>query len=279
MTGGQVRAGRIILAPLLLAGTLGVPAAAAAGDLSAPAFDAGAALQASQAAIGRSLAERRLTDADGRRFALSAFRGRPLVISPIYTSCYHVCPATTSHLARTTAIAAEVLGEDAFAVLTVGFDSAHDTPARLRNYARERGIHSPQWTFASGEAAEIEALLREIGFRYAPTGAGFDHMIQATIVDPEGRVYRQVYGQQFEVPLLVDALKRLVTGQRAAESTLPALIESVRLICTVFDPRSGRYHFDWSLVLSLAIGVLCLGAVAAFLWRSWPATPPAGPAA
>ncbi|HEU0225994.1 MAG TPA: SCO family protein [Steroidobacteraceae bacterium] len=257
-----------ILAPLALAGALAA-GTAGASDPAAPAFDAGAALEASQAAIGREIGDHALTAADGSRVALSRFRGKPLVISPIYTSCYHICPTTTSHLARMAGIAASVVGEDAFAVLTVGFDTANDTPARMREYARERGIDSPQWTFAGGDAAAIAALTSDIGFLHRPTAAGFDHMIQATIVDPEGRVYRQVYGQEFEAPLLVDAIKRLVTGQRAAESTLPALLESVRLICTVFDPKSGRYRFDWSLILSAAIGLLCFGAVAVFIWRSW----------
>jgi protein SCO1/2 len=94
-------------------------------------------------------------------------------------------------------------------------------------------------------------------------------MVQATVVDADGRIYRQIYGQQFETPLLVDALKRLVTGQRAAETSLPALVDTVRLICTTYDARSGRYRFDYSLILSIAIGVLCFSAVAAFLWRSW----------
>jgi len=102
-----------------------------------------------------------------------------------------------------------------------------------------------------------------------PAAGGFDHMVQATVVDPEGRVYRQVYGQEFETPVLVDALKRLVAGQRAAERTLPAMLDMVRLICSTFDPSTGRYRFDYSLILSIAIGVLCFAAVAAFIWQSW----------
>jgi hypothetical protein len=47
------------------------------------------------------------------------------------------------------------------------------------------------------------------------------------------------------------------------------MIEGVRLFCTVFDPKSGRYRFDWSLILSIAIGTLCFAGVATFLWRSW----------
>lgn len=268
------RARTRFLAPLLLAGTLAAPAGAAEAGLAPPALDAKTALEASQAAVGGTLGDHALTATDGSRITLAQFRGKPLVISPIYTSCFEICPTTTRHLARVAAIASSVVGVDGFSVLTVGFDTPNDTPERMREYARERGIDSPQWTFASGDEEAVAALLADIGFLYQPTAAGFDHLIQATIVDAEGRVYRQVYGQEFEAPVLVDGIKRLVTGQRAAESTLPALVESVRLLCTVFDPKSGRYRFDWSLILSFAIGVTCLGAVAVFIWRSWRQMPP-----
>lgn len=254
---------------LLLVWAAAAPLHAGERDLAAPAFDAGRALDASQAVIGSSLGDHSLTAADGRAIRLAQFRGRPLVISPIYTSCYHVCPTTTAYLSRASGIASEVLGEDAFAVLTIGFDAANDTPQRMQAFARARAIDSPQWTFASGDAATVAQLLAEIGFTYAPSAGGFDHMVQATIVDADGRVYRQVYGQQFETPLLVDGLKRLALGQRAAESTLPALIETARLFCTVFDPKTGRYRFDYSIVLSFVIGIMCLGGIAVFIWRSW----------
>jgi protein SCO1/2 len=263
-----------LLSVLLLAGAATAPAHATARELAAPAFDAGRALEASQAVIGSRVGDHRLTAADGRPVSLARFRGKPLVISPIYTSCFHICPTTTTYLARIAAMASTVLGEGAFSVLTIGFDTAHDTPVRMREFAGARGIDSPQWTFASGDAATVTRLLTEIGFTYAPSAGGFDHMVQATIVDADGRVYRQVYGQEFEAPILVDGLKRLVLGQRAAESTLPSLVESARLICTVYDPKSGRYRFDYSIVLSFAIGVMCLGAIAVFIWRSWREMPP-----
>ncbi len=267
-----------LVALLLLGGVVSGSPPAAAPDPVAPAFDAGSALAASQAAIGRELGDHALTAADGRRVAISEFRGRPLVISPVYTSCYHVCPTTTAYLARIAAMASEVLGEGAFAVLTVGFDTAHDTPGRMQAYARARGIDSPQWVFASADAETLARLVDDIGFRFAPAAGGFDHMVQATIVGPDGRVYRQVYGQEFEPPLLVDGLKRLVLGQRAAESSLPALVETARLICTVFDPKTGRYRFDYSIVLAMLIGAACLGGIAAFIWRSWRELPPDRPA-
>jgi len=264
-----MKAGALI--PVLL---LAAAVATAAPDRAIPAFDAGRALAASQAVIGSRVGDHRLTAADGRPVSIAQLRGKPLVISPIYTSCFHVCPTTTTYLARIAGIASAVLGESAFSVLTIGFDTLNDTPERMREFAGARGIDSPQWTFASGDAATVARLLAEIGFAYAPSAGGFDHMVQATIVDADGRVYRQVYGQEFEAPILVDGLKRLVLGQRAAASTLPSLVESVRLICTVFDPKTGRYRFDYSIVLSFAIGVMCLGAIAVFIWRSWREMPP-----
>ena len=259
---------RAVIAAAVLAGGV---AHASGPDPPAPAFDGDRALRVSQAAIGRELDPGlTFTDQAGRRRSLAEFRGRPLVISPVYTSCFGVCPTTTTELRRVVEVAIAVLGPEAFRVLTIGFDTANDTPERMRSFAAARGKFPPGWVFAAADAATAAKLLESIGFTYAATPKGFDHMVQATIVDAEGVVYRQVYGEQPEPPQFVDPLKRLALGQKAGEDTLGAMVEGVRLFCTVFDPKSGRYRFDWSIVLSFAIGVLCFAAIAAFLWRSFP---------
>jgi protein SCO1/2 len=255
----------MLLAALLLA----TAANASAPESAAPAFDARLALELSQAAIGRRLPDLEFTDQLGKPRTLAGFRGRPLIISPVYTSCFGICPTTTTYLKRATKAAHEVLGAGSFQVLTIGFDAANDTPERMGEFASARGPFPPEWSFGAADAATIGALMTGLGFTYAPSPRGFDHMIQATIVDADGVVYRQVYGQEFEPPQLVDPLKRLLLGQRAREDTLAAMIEGVRLFCTVFDPKSGRYRFDWSIVLSFMIGVLCFTGIAVFLWRSW----------
>jgi len=265
-----VRCAATVVAMMLVAGAT----FASTPGPEAPAFDARAALQASQAAIGRLLApDVAFTDQRGKRRTLAEFRGRPLIISPVYTSCFGVCPTTTTYLRQVADMARAALGPGTFRVLTIGFDSENDTPERMREFATARGPFSPDWVFGAADAATIRTLLTGLGFTYAATPRGFDHMIQATIVDGNGVVLRQVYGQQFEPPQLVDPLKRLALGQRAREETFEAAIESVRLFCTVYDPKSGRYRFDWSIVLSFIIGVLCFTGVAVFLWRSWRRTP------
>jgi protein SCO1/2 len=246
-----------------------IPATPVAADTGRPAFDPGEAFTASQAAIGRTLSNHVLVDHEGRRIRLDELRGRPVVISPVYSSCFHVCPMTTKNLKGAADVAFDLLGDRAFTVLTIGFDTARDTPQRMREYALARGIDSPQWIFASADAATAGRLLDEIGFAYVPAGGGFEHLIQATIVDDRGVVHRQVYGQRFETPLLVDALKRIALGQGPDTVARPSLAERIRLICTTYDPKTGRYAFDYSLVLSVILGVLIFSGIAAFIWKSW----------
>jgi len=240
--------------------------AAAAADTP---WDAKAALATSQAAIGHGLGEHVLLDRDGRAFDLADLRGRPLVLSMVYTSCHHICPTTTRHLAQVVDVARDALGEDSFHVVTVGFDTRHDTPDAMRAFARQQGVDAPGWEFLSADAQTVDRLSAELGFIFYPSAAGFDHLIQTTVVDAQGVIYRQVYGTNFDVPQLVEPLKELVYGRPSGHSLLGTLSDRVRLFCTVYDPSSNRYVFDYSLFIGIAIGFGCLALVGAFLVREW----------
>jgi protein SCO1/2 len=238
-------------------------------------YDDAAALETSQAALGRTLGDYTLTDTGGRALRIASLRGRPLIVSLVYTSCYGVCPTLTQHLASVAEIAREALGPDSFNLLTIGFDTAVDTPERMRMFAAERRIDMPGWHFASTDAATITDLTRELGFIYFASPRGFDHLTQTTVLDADGRVYRQIYGADFAAPLLVEPLKQLELGQRVEVGSLSSWLEGVRLFCTLYDPSSGRYRFDYSLFMSIAIGLLCLGSVALYIVREWRASRPA----
>jgi protein SCO1/2 len=175
----------------------------------------------------------------------------------------------TTHLANTVKIAREALGEDSFSVLTLGFDTPADTPERMASFARERGIELSGWHFASADVATVDAISRELGFVFRRTAAGFDHLAQTTVLDADGRVYAQVYGQSFDPPSLVEPLKQLVLGTPADARSFSGWLSGVRLFCTVYDPSSGRYRFDYSIFIALGVGLLSLGGVAVFVVRAW----------
>jgi protein SCO1/2 len=222
-------------------------------------FQHKSALQASQQAIGTTLGDHPLTDDQGRALSLSDFRGKPLVLSLIYTSCYHICPMTTRHLAKVVEKAREALGTDSFAVALLGFDAQHDSPRAMRHFAKKQGVEDADWYLLSASGDTVNALTQELGFLFFPSPNGFDHMVQATIIDAEGRIYRQVYGEVFDTPLLVEPLKELALGRpKPGQTFMAGLLDKVRFFCTTYDPSRDAYHFDYSLFIGMAIGALII---------------------
>jgi protein SCO1/2 len=234
-----------------------------------PSLDEAAALQVSQQAIGNRVASRVFTDSSGKRIDMTSLRGRPVIVSLIYTSCYHTCPLITRRLSEAVNVAREILGDEAFAVLTIGFDARADSPERMHAYAHQHGIDQRDWYFLSGDHQTITGLARDLGFVFYPSPRGFDHLAQITVLDRDGRVYRQIYGENFSIPALTEPLRELALGLTSENPGLAHWLERVRLFCTVYDPASGRYRFDYSIAVAALTGLFCLGLAAAFIVHAW----------
>lgn len=232
-------------------------------------YDPDQALARSQAAIGNSIGDYELIDHLGAPVKLrSDHAGKPLVISMIFTSCHHVCPQTTKHLAKAVDAAREALGTDSFDVVTVGFDVAHDTPSAMGAFARKQSVSEPGWRFLSASKETIEQLNDDLGFMFFPTARGFDHINQSTVITGDGEVYSQVYGVTFELPWLVEPLKELVFNRPSSAGHLVAgLVDRVKLFCTVYDPTTGRYRFDNSLFFQIFAGGTFILALVIYLLR------------
>ncbi|MCF7821795.1 MAG: SCO family protein [Mariprofundaceae bacterium] len=231
-------------------------------------YDSDAALKISQAAIGRKLDGYQFLDRQGQTVSLADYRGKPLMISMIYTSCFHICPTTTQNLARAVATARSAVDEDAFRVLTIGFDARNDTPDRMRIYARQQGVsREKNWAFLTADQATIDRLTTDLGFLYAPSSKGFDHLVQTTLVDGEGKIYQQVYGMEVDPAILTQATKALVFGLDPVSFNLSSLVNRVRLFCTVYDPASDSYKFNYAMIFGMVIGVLVVTATGITLIR------------
>ncbi len=232
-------------------------------------YDPDRALQFSQQAIGQAIGDYELVDRHGAIVNLrSDYAGRPLLISMIFTSCHHVCPATTKHLAKAVEVAREALGEASFDVVTIGFDVASDTPQAMAAFARRQGVDAENWKFLSASSENIREISRDLGFIFFPTPRGFDHMNQSSIIDRNGVVYSQVYGVTFELPWLVEPLKDIVFNRPSSAGHMFAgLIDKVKLFCTVYDPATGRYRFDNSLFVQIAVGASMILAILIYLFR------------
>ncbi|MCG6876438.1 MAG: SCO family protein [Betaproteobacteria bacterium] len=239
----------------------------AGGALGGKSFDPDQALQFSQSVIGKPIGDYAFRDRTGKPVRLADYRGKPLVVSFVYTGCFSACPTTTARLAKAIRAAQRTLGAGTFNVVSIGFNLPYDSPESMRDFARRYGINDPQWKFLSPFEKQIPALVADFGFQYVATPAGFDHVTQTTIVDGEGRVFRQVYGEEFALPLFIDPLQQLITGKAQPVQGIGDAIERIRLLCTVYDPRAGVYRFQWSVVSSIVMFFLMLVGGIWFLWH------------
>ncbi len=228
------------------------------------------ALSASQNAIGKEVSDHRLTNASGEALSFVDLKGKPLVLSLIYTSCYAICPITIRHLSKVIEKARDALGTSSFSVAVLGFDARFDSPQAMKQFAQKQGVDDAGWHLLSADEITIEKLADELGFEFFTSPNGFDHIVQATILDADGKIYRQVYGETFETPQLIEPLMDLVLGRpKPNQSFVDELIDKVRLFCTAYDPASDSYSFDYSLFIGMLIGGIIIMLAAGFIIREY----------
>lgn len=261
------------LVAALAGALLAIPAAFATspdGTGSGGALDARSALVESEAAIGRSVGDHPLLDRRSRPVRLADYRGKPLLVSFVYTGCFQICPATTRSLARAVERLSASFGADKFNVVSIGFNQPSDSPTAMRAFAKQLGIAAANWEFLSPAPAAVDSLTRNFGFGYVATPAGFDHLLAVTVVDAQGRIAAQVYGDELSADQIGEPLRRLLRDAPVARGApLADLLNRVRILCTVYDPETGTYRTDWGLILEIAGGVTFAIAMAWFFLLEW----------
>jgi protein SCO1/2 len=259
-------------------GVLRIAVAVAAGVLasasSAFALDEREALQMGQAAIGRSVPDVALIDGDDRHaVTLASFAGKPLLVSFVYTGCFQVCPTQTRALHEAVRGLDRMLGPHQFNVVSIGFNQPFDAPEAMRAFARQHGIGAANWRFLSPPGDAVATLTEAFGFAYVATPAGFDHVLGVTVVDARGRIHAQVYGDRLRADQLGRPLRELLLDApwqaSPTTSTLSSMVDRVRILCTVYDPDTGAYRYDYKLIFELIGGALFFGTVLVWSLLEW----------
>lgn len=128
-----------------------------------------------------------LTDQQGKKRALSDFKGKAVALFFGYTHCPDVCPTTMAEYAA----ARKALGGDGAAVqvLFVTVDPERDTPAVLARYVPH---FDPGFLGLTGTPAEVRAVTERFKVVAQKQGAGadytVDHSAGSYLFDREGRL-------------------------------------------------------------------------------------------
>lgn len=144
-----------------------------------------------------------LLDSDGKIVSLGELtRGRITVLSFIYTRCKspQACPMATGVLMDLHELSA---GDENLArnlrLVSMSFDPAHDTPERMRAYAKIAEGNGAPWHFVTADSeTKLQPILAAYGQavnrkRNANEATGpLNHTLRVYLIDREGRI-RNIY--------------------------------------------------------------------------------------
>ena len=178
------------------------------GELPFPAEELRTAYEAPQFALTNQLRE---------TVSLADFQGNVVILTAVYASCNHTCPAILSQ--TRTAIAEFSLEErEGLRVIAVTMDPENDSPDVLRELAKNHGMQSPLYHLVTGASADVERLLdrMEIARQRDPETGVISHANLFLLIDREGRVaYRLGLGER-QQRWLASALRVLLREEAAS---------------------------------------------------------------
>jgi protein SCO1/2 len=209
-------------------------------------------------------------DSDGRKLALrECFRGRPVIITPVYYRCPMLCGLELNGLVRSLRGMSEDAGDE-FDIVTFSIDPREETElaarkktAYLAQYGRDIDVNG--WRFLTAEQETIDPLCEAIGFHatYNPATGQYAHAAAIVVATPDGVISRYFYGVEFAPRDL-----RLAVVE-ASQGKVGTLTDHVLLYCYAYDPTTGRYGLAIHNLVRAAGALTVVVMAVAISWMLW----------
>lgn len=120
-----------------------------------------------------------LADQDGKATSIAALRGRPAILTFMYSTCEDTCPATATQIASSL----DELGEDV-PTLIVSVDPDNDTAESAQRFLNKMRLRG-RAKFLLGSRAKLAPVWKAYGI--LPQGQGFEHSAVVLVLDAQGR--------------------------------------------------------------------------------------------
>ncbi len=205
-------------------------------------------------------------EADGRVTGTAQIaRGKPLVLSLGYYRCPNLCGMVLHGLGDAAADMSLQPGRGyEIAFLSIDPDETpSDAAASAHRLARMHPrAHVERWHFLTADAATIDALADAVGYRYYHDARNqqFAHAAGAVVLSGGERVTRYFFGVAFPPEALRLALVDASRGK------LGGVIDHLVLLCSGYDPATGRYSVLVGRVMQLLGAGFALLFVGGLLW-------------
>jgi protein SCO1/2 len=154
---------------------------------------------------GEDVPDITLTNQSGRAIHLNRFRGKPLLLTFIYTRCPF--PDYCLRMSNNFAQVLEQLQRDPkkFAqaqLLSISIDPEHDTPAALRSYGEHYvGRLDPKfqrWEFACGTPDQVRKAADFFGLAYNTKDGQIVHNLSTVLIGKDGKVVKVYSGNDWK---------------------------------------------------------------------------------
>ena len=185
---------------------------------------------------------------------------KPVILSLVYFRCPGICSPLLSGVAETIGKMDLVAGHD-YKIVTVSFDPTENyimAAEKKKNYfkiIRNKIIPSDAWVFYTADSANIARLTDAVGFRYIKQGEDFIHSGVLTMLSPNGKVVRYLYGTDFNP---FDMKMAII---EASEGKVGSTIAKVMTLCFSYDPEGRKYALNITRIAGGGVILFILGFV------------------
>ena len=146
-----------------------------------------------------------LVTQDEKVYSLSAAgRGRPLLLTSLFTSGPGACPYVVEECLQAARAAGKGRpAKDRPLVVAVSFDPRVDTPKRLREHMNESGLKPSEIVFLTGGEGNVEQAIRawEVNVGRDEKGDIF-HGFQTAVIARDGTIVARYYGAGIDMGAL-----------------------------------------------------------------------------
>jgi protein SCO1 len=120
----------------------------------------------------------RLKDQDGRTVTMREYRGRPVVVTFMYSHCHDTCPIQAQQIKG----ALDDLGHP-LPALSISVDPARDTPKSVDRFNAEQGVGNRiRWVL--GRESQLQPLWQ--GFHTTSQRPSIEHLARIVLIDKRG---------------------------------------------------------------------------------------------
>lgn len=136
---------------------------------------------------------------DGKSMQLKDLQGKTLVMVMIYTSCKSACPILVAKMKQIEQeIGAKSLENINLVLVTI--DPTNDTPEKLKEFAKQREMNGPHWTFLTSNEDDTQELANVLAMKYKKIDPiDFSHSNIVTVFNPYGELVSQEEGLEINV--------------------------------------------------------------------------------